>query len=72
MFATIFNAIVSNSKHPYSPYGDKTYDFKVVEFETKYDFLRLLSKFFVLNISLDGKKVQSIRRALITSILKGF
>lgn len=38
MFATIFNAIVSNSKHPYSPYGDKTYDFKVVEFETKYDF----------------------------------
>lgn len=72
MFATIFNAIVSNSKHPYSPYGDKTYDFKVVEFETKYDFLRLLSKFFVLNISLDGKKVQSVRSVRRKTELKQY
>ena len=51
---------------------DKTYDFKVVEFETKYDFLRLLSKFFVLNISLDGKKVQSVRSVRRKTELKQY
>ena len=57
MYATIFNAIVSNSKYPYSPYNDKTYDFLVVKFDNKYDFLRLMSKNYVLNITLDINKV---------------
>ena len=72
MFVTVFNALASSTKKPYSPYGDKTYDFTVYTFNTKYDFLRILSRAFVLNISLDGNKVQTIRSLRQKTHLKNY
>lgn len=72
MFVTVFNALASSTKKPYSPYGDKTYDFTVYTFNTKYEFLRILSRAFVLNISLDGNKVQTIRSLRQKTHLKNY
>ena len=61
MFVTTFNAAESKTKKPYSPYGDNTFDFHVFPVSNKYDILRVLSKHFMLNITLDYDKVQDIR-----------
>lgn len=60
MYVTIFNATESKTKKPYSPYGDNTYDFRVFPVSNKYDIMRVMSRNFILNISLDYEKVQEI------------
>lgn len=59
---TIFNSQKTSGKKPISPYGDETFDFQTIEVNEPMDLFRILSKEFILNISLDLKEPTRLRR----------
>ena len=59
---TIFNSQKTSGKKPISPYGDETFDFRTIEVNEPMDLFRILSKEFILNISLDLKEPTRLRR----------
>ena len=59
---TIFNSQKTSGKKPISPYGDETFDFQTIEVNEPMDLFRILSKEFILNISLDLKELTRLRR----------
>lgn len=59
---TIFNSQKTSGKKPISSYGDETFDFQTIEVNEPMDLFRILSKEFILNISLDLKEPTRLRR----------
>lgn len=59
---TVFNSQKTQGKRPISPYGDETFDFRTIEVSEPMDLYRILSKEFILNISLDLNETKRLRR----------
>lgn len=59
---TTFESKKTSGKKPISPYDDKTFKFQTIELNEPLGLLRILSKEFVLNITLDLKEPTILRR----------
>lgn len=59
---TIFSSCSTKGKIPFSPYGDKTFDFSTLELDTLEQVLRQIQQNFVLNLPLDLKGQLNSRR----------
>lgn len=59
---TVFNSQSTTGKKPISPYGDNTFEFKTISVTEPMDLFRIMSKEFILNITLDLKEPIKLRR----------
>ena len=59
---TVFNSQKTTGKKPLSPFGDNTFEFRTLEVLDPMNLFRVLSKEFILNITLDLKEPTKLRR----------
>ena len=68
---TVFNADTIRGKVPISPYGDKTFVFRTFNVNTMNDMLRIMAKYFILNMPLE-KLLNPIKSRRVKSKLSEF